>query len=95
MKSVLRHVVSIDHRDEAVFPSRGSWLQFTSALAGLGGGVAHVRTELQAEANGTLPYADNVVSTYHRDEALIASVYVTGVARHVPGVSAVAYVKML
>ncbi|XP_013175880.1 PREDICTED: sorting and assembly machinery component 50 homolog A [Papilio xuthus] len=61
MKSVLRHIVSIDHRDEAVFPTRGGWLQFSSALAGLGGGVAHVRTELQAEANGTLPYADNVV----------------------------------
>ncbi|CAG4948554.1 unnamed protein product [Parnassius apollo] len=61
MKSVLRHILTIDHRDEPVFPSRGTWLQFSSAVAGLGGGVAHVRTELQAQANATLPQASNVV----------------------------------
>ncbi|CAH2056051.1 unnamed protein product, partial [Iphiclides podalirius] len=61
MKSVLRHVVTVDRRDEPVFPTRGTWLQFSSAVAGLGGGVAHVRTEMQAQANGTLPGAPSVV----------------------------------
>ncbi|KAI8433493.1 hypothetical protein MSG28_015526 [Choristoneura fumiferana] len=42
MKSVLRHIVSVDHRDEPIFPTRGTWVQFSSEVAGLGGGVAHM-----------------------------------------------------
>ncbi|CAH2252734.1 jg10182 [Pararge aegeria aegeria] len=51
MKSVIRHIVTVDHRDEPIFPTRGTWVQFSSELAGLGGSVANVRTELQAQAN--------------------------------------------
>ncbi|CAG9794620.1 unnamed protein product [Diatraea saccharalis] len=51
MKSVVRHIVSVDHRDEAVFPTRGTWVQFSSEVAGLGGGVAHLKTELNVQAN--------------------------------------------
>ncbi|KAH9636856.1 hypothetical protein HF086_017811 [Spodoptera exigua] len=54
MKSILRHIVCVDHRDEPMFPTRGTWMQFTSELAGLGGGVAHLRTELLAQANHSL-----------------------------------------
>lgn len=59
MKSILRHIVCVDHRDEPIFPTRGSWVQFTSELAGLGGGVASLKTELHAQANATL--LDDVV----------------------------------
>ncbi|XP_073965278.1 sorting and assembly machinery component 50 homolog [Choristoneura fumiferana] len=59
MKSVLRHIVSVDHRDEPIFPTRGTWVQFSSEVAGLGGGVAHVKTEMQAQANVEL--MENVV----------------------------------
>ncbi|XP_047513632.1 sorting and assembly machinery component 50 homolog A [Pieris napi] len=51
LKSVIRHIVTVDHRDEAIFPTHGTWVQFSSELAGLGGGVANIKTELQAEAN--------------------------------------------
>ncbi|CAG4967717.1 unnamed protein product [Colias eurytheme] len=51
LKSVIRHIVSVDHRDENIFPTRGTWVQFSSELAGLGGGVANIKTELHAEAN--------------------------------------------
>lgn len=54
MKSILRHIVCVDHRDEPIFPTRGTWVQFTSEVAGLGGGVANLKTELQAQANATL-----------------------------------------
>ncbi|XP_037300533.1 sorting and assembly machinery component 50 homolog [Manduca sexta] len=54
MKSILRHIVSVDHRDEAIFPTRGTWVQFTSELAGLGGGVAHLKTDVHAQANFTI-----------------------------------------
>ncbi|CAH0712787.1 unnamed protein product, partial [Brenthis ino] len=51
MKSVIRHIVTVDHRDDAIFPTRGTWVQFSSELAGLGGGIANIKTELQAQAN--------------------------------------------
>ncbi|XP_053622176.1 sorting and assembly machinery component 50 homolog A [Plodia interpunctella] len=54
MKSVIRHVLSVDHRDEPIFPTRGTLVQFTSEVAGLGGGVAHLKTELNAQANVAL-----------------------------------------
>ncbi|CAB3233431.1 unnamed protein product [Arctia plantaginis] len=54
MKSILRHIVAVDHRDEPIFPTRGTWVQFTSEVAGLGGGVANLKTELHAQANAQL-----------------------------------------
>ncbi|XP_060808973.1 sorting and assembly machinery component 50 homolog [Amyelois transitella] len=54
MKSVIRHIVSVDHRDEPIFPTRGTFVQFTSEVAGLGGGVAHLKTELNAQANAAV-----------------------------------------
>ncbi|KAJ0183039.1 hypothetical protein K1T71_001015 [Dendrolimus kikuchii] len=54
MKSILRHIVTVDHRDEPIFPTKGSWVQFTSELAGLGGGVANLKTELHAQTNHSL-----------------------------------------
>ncbi|XP_026746115.1 sorting and assembly machinery component 50 homolog A-like [Trichoplusia ni] len=54
LKSMVRHVISMDHRDEAVFPTRGTWVQVSTEVAGLGGGVANVKTELHAQANHRL-----------------------------------------
>ncbi|XP_059046846.1 sorting and assembly machinery component 50 homolog A [Achroia grisella] len=54
MKSVVRHMVGVDHRDDPIFPTRGASVQFTSSLAGLGGGVAHLKTELTAQAHAPL-----------------------------------------
>ncbi|KAJ2943280.1 hypothetical protein O0L34_g12086 [Tuta absoluta] len=51
MKSILRHIVTVDHRDEPWFPTRGTWLQFSSEVCGLGGGVAHLKSQLHAQAN--------------------------------------------
>ncbi|XP_026754156.2 sorting and assembly machinery component 50 homolog A [Galleria mellonella] len=58
MKSLVRHIVSVDRRDEPIFPSRGVFVQFSSELAGLGGGVAHLKTELAAQAS--LPLTDTL-----------------------------------
>ncbi|XP_026328203.1 sorting and assembly machinery component 50 homolog, partial [Hyposmocoma kahamanoa] len=59
MKSILRHIVTVDHRDEPIFPSKGTWVQFSSEVCGLGGGVANLKTELQAQSNVSI--APNVV----------------------------------
>ncbi|GBP57358.1 Sorting and assembly machinery component 50 homolog [Eumeta japonica] len=61
MKSGIRHVVAVDHRDDPIFPSRGTFVQFTSEVAGLGGGVAYLKNELAAQLNHTV-VPDVVVS---------------------------------
>ncbi|XP_063898606.1 sorting and assembly machinery component 50 homolog B [Helicoverpa armigera] len=61
LKSVLRHTISVDHRDEEVFPTQGVFVQLSHELAGLGGSVAHVRAELRAQASHTLNAEAGVV----------------------------------
>uniref|UniRef100_A0A2A4JHT8 Bacterial surface antigen (D15) domain-containing protein n=1 Tax=Heliothis virescens TaxID=7102 RepID=A0A2A4JHT8_HELVI len=61
LKSVLRHTISVDHRDEEVFPTQGVFVQLSNELAGLGGSVAHVRAELRAQASHTLSAEAGVV----------------------------------
>ncbi|XP_028169226.1 sorting and assembly machinery component 50 homolog A isoform X6 [Ostrinia furnacalis] len=80
MKSVIRHIVSVDHRDEGVFPTRGSWVQFASELAGLGGGVAHLKTELHAQAN--VPVADTLVVQLSGAAGVLHDVFGTELADH-------------
>lgn len=60
MKSVVRHIVTVDHRDDVIFPTKGSWVQFSSEIAGLGGGIANIKNELQAQINKEIG-PDNVV----------------------------------
>ncbi|KAL4712167.1 hypothetical protein ACJJTC_011028 [Scirpophaga incertulas] len=59
MKSVVRHIVCVDHRDEPIFPTRGTRVRFSSEVAGIGGGVAHLKTELDLQGN--LSVTDEVV----------------------------------
>ncbi|KAG7295666.1 hypothetical protein JYU34_021950 [Plutella xylostella] len=59
MKSALRHIVTVDNRDEPIFPQRGTRVQFSSEVSGLGGGVAFLKSELLGEAN--VPLAENIV----------------------------------
>lgn len=60
MKSVIRHIVEVDHRDDKVFPSRGTYIQTTSEVAGLGGGLAYVKLETNTQAN--VPITSDTVS---------------------------------
>ncbi|KAM3956203.1 LOW QUALITY PROTEIN: sorting and assembly machinery component 50 homolog A [Aphomia sociella] len=82
MKSVVRHIVSVDHRDEPVFPTRGAFVQFCSELAGLGG-VAHLRTELSAQANAAL--GDTVVVQVSGAAGVLHDVFGTELADHFSG----------
>ncbi|XP_063372424.1 sorting and assembly machinery component 50 homolog A isoform X2 [Cydia amplana] len=80
MKSVIRHIVSVDHRDEPIFPTRGAWVQFSSEVAGLGGGVAHLRSELKAQTNHEL--AENVVLQVTGAAGVLHDVFGTEIADH-------------
>ncbi|KAJ3652126.1 hypothetical protein Zmor_018119 [Zophobas morio] len=51
LKSSLRHIISIDLRDDLIFPSAGSLLQITSEAAGLGGDVGYLKNEFYVQGN--------------------------------------------
>lgn len=80
MKSVLRHIVTVDHRDEPIFPTRGARVQFTSEVSGLGGGVAYLKSDLQAEAN--IPLAENVVLQLSGAMGVLHDVFGTELSEH-------------
>lgn len=60
LKSAIRHILSIDLRDDTIFPSCGSLFQFTSEFSGLGGNVGLVKNDAFVQANYSL--LDDVVS---------------------------------
>ncbi|XP_017772030.1 PREDICTED: sorting and assembly machinery component 50 homolog B [Nicrophorus vespilloides] len=54
LKSALRHILTIDLRDEPIFPSCGSLLQLTSEFAGVGGDVGFLKNDFYLQANYSL-----------------------------------------
>ncbi|KAG5882368.1 hypothetical protein JTB14_036292 [Gonioctena quinquepunctata] len=54
LKSALRHVLSLDLRDELIFPTEGSLFQLTSEVAGLGGDVGFLKNEFFLQGNYSL-----------------------------------------
>ncbi|XP_034935710.1 sorting and assembly machinery component 50 homolog [Chelonus insularis] len=54
LKSALRHICSIDKRDDTIFPTGGSHVQFTTELAGLGGDTGFMKYEFGLQSNWTL-----------------------------------------
>lgn len=54
LKSSIRHIVEVDHRDDGTFPTYGTHMKLSSELAGFGGGVALLRLEAHAQANKEL-----------------------------------------
>lgn len=65
LKSILRHTISMDLRDEPVFPTHGVWMQISNEVAGLGGSVANLKAELRLQANHTISQQVGIVSTTH------------------------------
>lgn len=53
LKSALRHICSIDKRDDKVFPTSGSLVQFTTELAGLGGDIGFMKYGFTLQSNYT------------------------------------------
>lgn len=51
LKSALRHICSIDKRDDTIFPTSGSFMQFTTEIAGLGGNIGFVKNEFNMQSN--------------------------------------------
>ncbi|CAG9767730.1 unnamed protein product [Ceutorhynchus assimilis] len=62
LKSAFRHILSLDLRDDLIFPSSGSLVQVTSELAGIGGDVGFVKNEIVFQDNTSL-FEDIVLQT--------------------------------
>lgn len=54
-KSVLRHILTVDHRDQPIFPSSGVSLKLVQEFAGVGGDVAYVKHDSHLQVNIPLP----------------------------------------
>ena len=55
-KSSLRHIITVDHRDQPIFPSTGFHLKVTQEYAGLGGDVAFLKNDSDVQVNIPLPF---------------------------------------
>jgi len=55
-KSSLRHILTIDHRDDRIYPSSGVLLKLAQEFAGLGGDVAYVKHDSEVQVNIPLPF---------------------------------------
>ncbi|XP_074111249.1 sorting and assembly machinery component 50 homolog [Cotesia typhae] len=53
LKSSLRHICSIDKRDDTIFPTGGSHVSFSTELAGLGGDTGFMKYEFTLQSNWT------------------------------------------
>ncbi|KAF9812482.1 hypothetical protein SFRURICE_018970 [Spodoptera frugiperda] len=82
LKSMVRHMISVDQRDEAVFPTRGARLHICNELAGLGGSVASLRAELHLQLNYTLSQKLGLVVQASGAAGLLHDVYGSSVADH-------------
>ena len=54
LKSAVRHIFSIDKRNGTIFPSKGSLIELTSEIAGLGGNIGFIKNELNMQTNWTI-----------------------------------------
>ncbi|KAH9645826.1 hypothetical protein HF086_015186 [Spodoptera exigua] len=79
---MVRHIICVDQRDEAVFPTRGVRLQISNELAGLGGSVASLKAELHLQLNHTLSDTLGVVVQATCAMGLLQDVYGTELADH-------------
>jgi len=55
-KSALRHIMTVDHRDQLIFPTTGVALKLVQEYAGLGGDVAFVKHDSELQVNIPLPF---------------------------------------
>ena len=66
LKSSLRHILTVDRRDNSVFPSEGSLFKLAQEFAGLGGDIGFFKNELESQVNVPLGWNNFVLQgTFH------------------------------
>jgi len=51
LKSAIRHILCVDRRDNAIFPSEGTLFRLSQEFAGLGGNIGFFKNEVEVQAN--------------------------------------------
>lgn len=51
LKSALQHILTIDRRDDVIFPNCGSMVELITELSGLGGNIGFFKNELFLQSN--------------------------------------------
>ncbi len=59
LKGSLRHILSVDRRDQPIFPRSGTLWRITTEYAGIGGNVNFLKNEAHFQAN--IPLSNDVV----------------------------------
>lgn len=51
LKSAIKHILSVDLRNEPIFPTSGSLFQLTTEIAGVGGNVGYLKNDFFLQGN--------------------------------------------
>jgi len=51
LKSALKHILSVDRRDDTIFPREGTLFRLNQEFAGIGGNIGFFKNELELQAN--------------------------------------------
>jgi len=51
LKSAIRHILCVDRRDNAIFPTEGTLFRLSQEFAGLGGNIGFFKNEVEVQAN--------------------------------------------
>ena len=51
LKTALQHILTVDRRDDPLFPNEGSLFRLTQEFAGAGGDIGFFKNELEVQAN--------------------------------------------
>ena len=60
LKTAIQHILTVDRRDEPLFPTEGSLFRLSQEFAGAAGDIGFFKNELEVQANVPL-FFDNVV----------------------------------
>merc|ERR1712059_133512 len=58
LKSAVKHILSVDKRDDLIFPSHGTLFKLSQEFAGLGGNIGFFKNEVEVQTN--IPLAKDI-----------------------------------
>jgi len=58
LKSAIKHILTVDRRDDKIFPTEGTLFKLSQEFAGLGGNIGFFKNELEIQAN--IPLAEDI-----------------------------------
>ena len=63
LKTALHHILTVDRRDDPLFPNEGSLFRLSQEFAGAGGDIGFFKNELEVQANLPVIFEDCVLQS--------------------------------